>query len=282
VIWVLVEVVLGTWTVFDIAILFAFLMLTGIGMSVGLHRLFSHQAFEAGSLVRYTLAFLGTMAWQRPLFAWVVRHRLHHKMSDEEGDYHSPLVLFDGTPIKSRLAQFIHSHYYWLHVADPNPTTIKSGASDLSQDTGLVWIDKNYDLICVISLALPGLVAGLYYQTWMGILSGIMWGGLARIALLLHLTWIVNSACHMVGKATYKANGDSRNIAVLGWLVFGEGYHNNHHAFPYSPRMGFDPWQVDIGWSVIALLKRAGFVSGLKPIPDEKARARRLIAGRQQ
>lgn len=280
--WIAVEVAKHTATIFDLGLLISFLVLTGIGMSVGLHRLFTHQAFEAHTSVRYALAFLGTMAWQRPLFAWVARHRLHHKLADEEGDYHSPHVLFDGTPISSRWRKASHAHYFWLHVADPSPATIEATVPDLSADSGLVWINKNYDVICLISVLIPGLIAGAFYQTWAGFLSGVMWGGLARIAILLHLTWIVNSACHMMGKATYVTKDESHNIGFLGWLVFGEGYHNNHHAFPYSPRIGFDKWQVDIGWYAIRVLEALGLVSKLKPIPDKDTRMRRLRDDREK
>jgi stearoyl-CoA desaturase (Delta-9 desaturase) len=140
-----------------------------------------------------------------------------------------------------------------------------------------VWIDRNYDLICIFSIVLPGLIGLAWYQTSVGFVDGMMWGGLGRIAVVINLTWAINAACHMTGEMTYRVSDKSHNIPLLGWLVFGEGYHNNHHAFPFSPRMGIDKGQVDLGWQFIVILSKLGLIFDLKTVPDEQTRQKRRI-----
>jgi stearoyl-CoA desaturase (Delta-9 desaturase) len=123
-VWIGWDIVAGTVTLFDIVLFLVFLYFTGMGLTVGLHRYFSHRSFECTRSVRYLLAVLGSMTWQRSLFMWAARHRLHHTNADEAGDYHSPHCYFDGQSIPSRFLQWLHSYYYWLHVADPTEETI--------------------------------------------------------------------------------------------------------------------------------------------------------------
>jgi len=275
VVWVVVETVTGQATLANFLLFFIAVVITGLAMSLGLHRLFSHRAFDCAPSVRYTLAVLGSMTWQRSLFMWAGRHRIHHKYTDVEGDYHSPYTYFDGKPIKNPVLRFLHAHYYWLHVADPGLEANNKEIPDLMANPVLVWIDKKYDMFCVISLLIPGLIGYAMYGTGMGFVEGVMWGGLARIAVVQHFVWAISSFGHIVGPRPYKEMGKSTNVTLLGWLVFGEGYHNNHHAFPYSPHVGFDKGQPDLGYRILQGLEKLGLVYDMKPIPDEAARARK-------
>jgi stearoyl-CoA desaturase (delta-9 desaturase) len=274
-VWVVVDTATGNATLFDAAMLLVAVAAGAMGLTVGLHRYFTHQAFEAHPALRNTLAALGTMVWERPLFAWVARHRLHHKLADSAGDYHSPHVYYDGTPVSPWWDKWLHAYYRWIHIADVNEETIRRETADLAKHPTLVWFDRNYELVCFLSIVAPGAVGWLHYGTPEGFLKGAMWGGFARVWILLQMTWIVNSACHLMGEATYDTGDHARNINLLGAIVFGEGYHNNHHAFPYSPRIGFDKGQIDLGWHAIQLCAWLGLAKNLTPIPDETARARR-------
>lgn len=275
--WIIRDLYAGSFGWFEVVLLYGLLSLTSIGVTVGLHRYFTHRSFSAVPWLKNALAVLGSMTWQRPLLTWVCRHRLHHAASDQVGDYHSPHVMFDGRTLQTGWRKFLHGHYLWVHVAEPNPETVTRVTADLAADPFLVWCDRNYDLLSLISILVPTLLGFAWYGTVHGAIQGLMWGGLGRISLVSNVTWSINSACHLWGKATYRTRDESRNIPLLGWLVYGEGYHNNHHAFPYSPRFGFDPGQVDFGWYLISSFARLGWVHDLKPIPTLAERARRKL-----
>lgn len=273
--WAVHDVYSWTFGWFEVALFYGFVTLTALGVTVGMHRCFTHKSFAATPLLKHALAVLGSAAWQRPLFTWVCRHRIHHMRADDVGDYHSPHVMFDGRPIRPAWKKFAHSHYGWVHIADPHPATVRHVTEDLAADPFLAWCDRNYDLLSLVSILVPSLLGYAWYQTPHGALQGLMWGGLARISAVSNVTWSINSACHLWGTAAYRTKDESRNLPLLGWLVYGEGYHNNHHAFPYSPKFGFDPGQVDAGWSFIAACEKLGLAYDLKPIPTEADRARR-------
>jgi stearoyl-CoA desaturase (delta-9 desaturase) len=261
--------------VFDVLLFAVFLAAVGLGTSVGLHRYFTHRSFSATPALNRLLAVMGSMAWQRRLLLWVARHRLHHNYADAAGDYHSPHMLFDGTRISKRWLKALHSHYGWVHIAEPNDATVAQLTADLRGDPFVAWCDRHYDMFCILAVAIPGLLGAAWYGSIAGAVSGAMWGGLAPVAIVLHMTWFVNSASHLTGFAAYETKDKSRNIPLLGWIAFGEGYHNNHHAFPYSPRIGFDRGQVDTGWYFISVCRRFGLAYDLKPIPTLWHRSRR-------
>ncbi len=267
---------------FDVLLFFFFFVITGIGATVGFHRLFSHRAFKAKQWLRITLAVLGSFAWQRPLFTWVVRHRLHHAHTDKKGDFHSPYIRYDGSKITGTLNQFFHAHYTWLHWYDPIIDPESSLIKDLYSDYALRWIDKHYDFLALASLLIPGLLSMLFYGTTEGFIRGIIWGGLGRIFISLQVIWLVSSATHMFGIKPYATGDGSTNSHILGLLVMGEGYHNNHHAFPSSPCVGFDKWQIDFGWLFIKWMKKIGQIYDLKAIPNAKRRQFRRSYQQQQ
>ncbi len=269
---IIAYVLSNQYSKFDVLLFLFFFLATGIGITVGFHRLFSHRAFEAKQWLRVTLAVLGSFAWQRPLFVWVIRHRLHHARTDKKGDFHSPYVRHDGTKIKGSLKQFLHSHYTWLHWYDPIVTRESTGTKHLYSDSTLRWIDEQYDFLAMLSILLPGLLSMLFYGTTEGFIRGVIWGGLGRICILLHLTWLIDSVTHKYGNKPYATNDGSTNFPVLDWVMLGEGYHNNHHAFPSSPCFGFDQKQFDLGWLFIKGMQTLGQVYNLKAIPDTRRR----------
>jgi stearoyl-CoA desaturase (delta-9 desaturase) len=257
---------------FDVLLFLFFFIATGIGITVGFHRLFSHRAFKAKQWLRLTLAVLGSFAWQRPLFVWVARHRLHHAHADQKGDFHSPYVRHDGTKITGTLNQFLHAHYTWLHwydpIVDPESPLIKN----IHSDSALRWIDRHYDFLTVASLLLPGILSTTFYGTTEGFIRGVIWGGLGRIFILLQVIWLIDSVTHKFGNKPYATRDGSTNFHVLDWITLGEGYHNNHHAFPSSPCFGFDKNQFDLGWLFIKGMEKLGQVYDLKAIPDARRR----------
>ena len=275
--FMIADIVLGRATAFDWTLLAVFIVLSGIGLTVGLHRLFSHGAFVPTRAFKIVLGALGSMCWQRPLFLWVVRHRLHHGHSDRKGDYHSPHVTNDGRPLTNRLLGWAHAHYGWLHRYDPPVIAGSPLIRDLEQDADLRWIDRNYYFFFWLSLALPALIGGLWYGTVDGAFRGMIWGGLARLFLFFNLTWTINSVTHLLGRRAYHARDESRNIGILGWVFFGEGYHNNHHAFPASPKMALDAGQFDIGWQIIRLARLCGLVVSVRPVPTEAQLAAKRV-----
>lgn len=269
----LADIFQGRATGFEWSLLALFIVLSGIGLTVGLHRLFSHGAFVPVRGFKIALGVLGSLVWQRPLFLWVVRHRLHHANTDRRGDYHSPHVTNDGRPISNRFLGWLHAHYIWLHRYDPPVVEGAPLIRDLQQDADLRWIDANYYLFFWLSLAVPAAIGLCWYGSVEGAFRGMIWGGLARIFLFFHLTWTINSVTHMLGRKAYLSRDESRNIGILGWIFFGEGYHNNHHAFPASACLSLDRGQFDIGWQIIRLAKVLGLVRSIRPLPSEQQKA---------
>lgn len=279
--YVIWDVARGGASAFDWALFVSLLFLTSLGMSVGLHRLFSHNAFVPAPWLNYTLAVLGSMTWQRPLFQWVVRHKFHHMMADRPGDYHSPHFTNEGQALRHPLLKFLHAHYAWLHLSDVDVDAYPQLTRKLRADPGLVLINKWYDAIALGSILLPALSGAAFYGTWAGFVDGLMWGGLARIFVLLHLTWMVNSLGHLIGERGYETHDKSTNVPILGYLLVGEGYHNNHHAFPASPTLAVDPGQFDLGWTMIKLMHKFGWVKSFKspPTAEQRAMKRAELAG---
>ncbi len=233
----------------DLTLLVSMYLLTMIGITVGFHRLFTHRSFLAVAPVQFVLGVLGSMTFQGPLLSWVGRHRLHHQHSDHEGDPHSPYPHGEG-PVGLFLG-FWHAHIGWAFA--PMPDWLDRYAGDLRRSRMLQIVDKLFPLWALLGVLLPASI-GYLADGWPGALTGFIWGGLVRIFLGHHVTWSVNSVCHLWGSRPYASNDHSRNNPVVGVLALGEGWHNNHHAFPSSARHGLRWWQIDISYLVIQLL----------------------------
>jgi stearoyl-CoA desaturase (delta-9 desaturase) len=221
------------WT--DLALLVAFNLLAGLGVTVGYHRMLTHRSFQPHPVVKFIFLAFGSMAVEGPALEWAATHIKHHAHSDREGDPHSPV---EG---------FWHAHMGWLFnrsFADPNIY-----CRNLVKDPIVVFVSRTFIFWVILSLAIPFAIGG-----W----TGLLWGGLVRIFLTHHITWSVNSVCHTFGKREFETRDQSRNEWIVGLLGLGEGWHNNHHAFPRSAFHGLHWWQFDLSGYVIWTLERVG------------------------
>jgi stearoyl-CoA desaturase (delta-9 desaturase) len=256
----------------QLAVMFGMYLFTGYGVTVGYHRLFTHKAFECSRFARITLAVLGSMSVQGPLLWWVAMHRRHHHHSDSPGDPHSPHL--HGGSILSKISGAWHSHVGWLFKGDaPNATRY---VVDLVKEKPLAVISDLYPLWAALSLLVPAALCGLFMRTWTGALWGFLWGGLARVFFVHHITWSVNSVCHLWGSQPFESHDQSRNNTLFGILALGEGWHNNHHAFPTSARHGLQWWQIDTSYWVIQCMAALGLASRVR-VPAERALAAKMI-----
>jgi stearoyl-CoA desaturase (delta-9 desaturase) len=249
-----------------------------VGVTVGFHRLFTHRSFEAVRPLQFVLGVLGSMAFQGPLLEWVGRHRLHHRHSDREGDPHSPHA-----PRRrgfwGRFRAFWHAHIGWALA--PDPPDLGRYAPDLRKSRMIRAVSDLFPLWAALGLLIPAAL-GFALGGYPGALTGFLWGGLVRVLLGHHVTWSVNSVCHLWGSRAHDSGDESRNNPVVAVLALGEGWHNNHHAFPTSARFGLRWWQLDPGYWLIRLLARFGLVWNVKlPAgrPTEQAPARVAARG---
>ncbi len=260
----------------DVVLFALFYVATGLGITVGYHRLFTHRSFVAAQPVRVLLAILGAMTLQGPVTQWVTDHRKHHARSDVAGDPHSPHLA--GPGLVGALRGLAHAHVGWLFSTKGMERGIDYGR-DLYEDRAIRLVDRLYLLWVALSVGLPFLVAFALTGSAARGLEALVWAGLVRIFAFEHATFAVNSVCHTFGRRRYDAHDESRNNWVVALLTFGEGWHNNHHAFPRSARHGLERLQVDLSWFVIAGLARLRLASRLSlPTPAQLARAVRLDA----
>lgn len=257
----------------DVALLVVLYTACGLGITVGYHRLFSHRAFKTTPAVRALLAVLGSMTVQGPVTQWVTDHRKHHALSDRAGDPHSPHGGRDG--LLGGLAGFLHAHMGWLLTTKGMERGRRYGR-DLYDDPVVRRIDRLYMLWVVLTLGIPFLAGYAVDPTWRGGLTGLVWGGLVRIFLFHHMTWSVNSICHTFGRRAYETDDRSRNNWLIALPTFGEGWHNNHHAFPGSAVHGLGRLQVDMSWWTIRMLQRLGLAWDVK-VPSAARLARRAV-----
>jgi len=256
----------------DVAIMVAMYVGCAFGITIGFHRYFTHRSFEARAPVKATLAILGCMTMQGPLTQWVTDHRKHHAFSDKEGDPHSPHA-GHGDGVRETLKGFVHAHVGWMFT-NLGMEQGRLYGKDLYDDKLIRAIDRMYLLWVVATLGIPFAI-GYALDGWAGGVEGLIWGGLVRIFLYQHATFSVNSICHMWGRRDYEVRDESRNNWVVAVLVFGEGWHNNHHAFPASARHGLHRFQIDISWWIIRGLEKLRLVSNVRlPTKDQMARRR--------
>jgi stearoyl-CoA desaturase (Delta-9 desaturase) len=259
----------------DIVLLIALYAATGLGVTIGLHRYFTHRSFEAARPVQAVLAVLGSMAVEGFVIDWVADHRCHHAHSDVEGDPHSPHV-GRAPGLRGRLAGLWHAHVGWIFRRGPIARR-EQYAKDLLADPLVRWIDRGYLLWVALTLGIPFAIGYAVGGTAARGFEALVWAGLLRVLLVHHVTWSVNSVCHSFGTRPYRARDESRNNWLLALPTLGEAWHNNHHAFPSSAVLGLDRRQVDVGALVIGGLERVGLVWDVRR-PDEAQRARRRLA----
>ncbi|MBA2624459.1 MAG: acyl-CoA desaturase [Acidimicrobiia bacterium] len=254
----------------DLLLALAFYAVTGHGITVGFHRLFTHRSFQAVRPVRVALAVAGSMAFEGPVIGWVADHRRHHAFTDVDGDPHSP-HLFGRGPI-ARLRGLWHAHTGWLFEHDPTPR--EQYARDLVGDRDLVRVDRLFPLWCTISLALPFGLGWLLGGTLAAGGTALLWAGAVRICLLHHVTWSINSLCHTFGRRPYPTADRSTNLPALAVLSMGESFHNTHHAFPNSARHGLERRQLDSSAALIGWLARRGWARDVRQPDADRRRAR--------
>lgn len=247
----------------DLALFLSLYLLTGFGITVGFHRLFTHRSFKASPVVVWTLGILGSMAIEGPVVWWVATHRRHHRHSDGEGDPHSPRA--GRRPgLLGAASAMLHAHVGWSFRRDCVDTDMQRYAPDLLRDKRLQVINSLFPLWVVLGLTLPALVGWLVEPGWRGAFLGLIWGGLVRVFMVHHVTWSVNSICHTWGRKDHETGDESRNNTIVGFLALGEGWHNNHHAFPSSARHGLKWWQFDASWLFIRLMALLGLAGEIK------------------
>jgi stearoyl-CoA desaturase (delta-9 desaturase) len=253
------------WT--DLGLLLGMYVFTALGITVGFHRLFVHRSFETYTWVKFIWAVLGSMAVQGPMLKWVAMHRRHHQHSDTPDDPHTPHG--HGGGLLGVLRGFWHAHIGWFFEADPPdldryvPDLNASRALRVASNLFVVWV--------ALGLVIPAVLGGVITRNWVGVWTGLIWGGLVRVFLVHHVTWSVNSACHLWGFRPYRSGDESRNNVVFGVLALGEGWHNTHHAFPTSARHGLRWWEIDVSYWVIRALALLGLAWNLK-LPTREAR----------
>jgi stearoyl-CoA desaturase (delta-9 desaturase) len=255
-----------------LAILAVGYVLTGLGITVGYHRLFTHRAFETFDTVRYLLAVLGQMAVEGDVVTWVADHRKHHQFSDRSGDPHSPHADFGDGALEA-LKGLWHAHTGWMFSGAGRADRTRY-AKDLVRDRGLRVIARLFLPTVLVSLAVPALVGWALIGGWYGFVSGLVWGGAVRIFLLHHVTWSINSICHFWGRRRFNSRDESRNVWWLSWLSFGESWHNNHHAFPTSAFHGLRRFELDPGGWLIWTLERCGLAWRVVRIPPQRQAAK--------
>jgi stearoyl-CoA desaturase (delta-9 desaturase) len=256
----------------ELLILLVGYTLTGVGITVGFHRLFTHRSFATSRVMRYTFAVLGEMAVEGDVLTWVADHRKHHRYSDREGDPHSPHAGF-GDGAFETMRGLWHAHTGWLFSSAGRANRDKY-AKDLVADAGMRAIARAFLPIVIVSLLLPALAGWLLLGGWYGFAAGLVWGGAIRIFLLHHVTFSINSICHLWGRRRFSTTDESRNVWWLSWLSFGESWHNNHHAFPSSAFHGLHGWEIDPGGWVIRVLERTGLVWQVVRIDGTRQTAR--------
>lgn len=222
-----------------VALMFGLYVLTGLGITVGYHRLLAHRAFAVPRWLRRVIALAGCLAMQGGPLRWVADHREHHTDSDSHRDPHD---ISRG---------FAFAHFLWLFYVFPSDyddRRIRRRTQDLGKDPFLTLLERYH--------AVPGALVGVALLL-LGGLPWLLWGFCARLVLLYHATWLVNSAAHLWGPQPFP-NARGTNNWVVAALTFGEGWHNNHHAWPVSARQGLKPHQVDVSWLTIQALRLLG------------------------
>ncbi|CCQ91015.1 Delta-9 desaturase [Nitrospina gracilis 3/211] len=224
-------------------------MTASLGICLGFHRYLTHRSFEMPKWLAYFFVFVGTLACQNGPIKWVGQHRMHHANSDTDGDPHSAA------------RGFWWSHMAWMfyvHSDFDDKQKLLDYTKDFNDDKFYQFLDNHFIKIQIAFGCLLFAIGGL---PW------VIWGIFVRVVLVYHQTWLVNSASHMFGYKNFKLQKDlSTNCWWVGMLAFGEGWHNNHHAFPSSARHGLHAWEIDPTWMVISLLRKLGLATNLKVV----------------
>jgi stearoyl-CoA desaturase (delta-9 desaturase) len=259
----------------DIAVFGILYVLTGFGVTVGFHRLFTHRAFATKRWLRGVLAVAGSAAIEGPVISWVADHRKHHAFADQPGDPHSPHV-DHGVGWRGALRGLAHAHMGWLFLHTQRGAR-KRYAPDLIADPVVSFVDRTFLYWAVGGLGAAFGLGWLIGGTLTAALTGLLWGGAVRLLVLHHVTFSINSLCHFFGRRRFDTGDESRNLAWLSLLSFGEAWHNNHHAFPTSAAHGLRWWEIDTSSLLIRGLERVGLAWDVVRI-DPARQQKKLLA----
>jgi stearoyl-CoA desaturase (delta-9 desaturase) len=247
-------------TLHDLVLAAVLYLFAGFGISVGFHRLFTHRSFQANRPLKFMLAAAGSMAFEGSVTSWVANHRRHHMFSDQPGDPHSPHRY--GTGRMALVKGFFHAHIGWLF--SPDLTSATRFAPDLLKDKDIVLATRLFPLFAALSFAVPFGIGWALTGTMNGAITALIWAGIVRMALFHHVTWSINSICHMFGTKPFETNDKSTNFAPLALLSLGESWHSYHHANPSSARHGVLPRQVDLSARLIRCFETAGWATRVR------------------
>jgi stearoyl-CoA desaturase (delta-9 desaturase) len=244
----------------DLFLIAFFWALTAGGITVGFHRYFTHGSFKTNRFMKYTLGIAGSLAVQGSLSQWVADHRKHHQFSDDEGDPHSPWRF--GTSKRA-----VAKGLYWAHIGwlfNEGQTSPEKYAPDIANDPDVQRISRLFPLMVLTTLLAPAVLGGLLTWSWMGVLTGFFWGSLIRIALVHHVTWSINSICHVFGTRPFKSRDLSSNVWWLALPSMGESWHSLHHAEPTAARHGVFKGQIDMSATFIRFLEKTGVATDVR------------------
>jgi stearoyl-CoA desaturase (delta-9 desaturase) len=261
----------------DIFVFLLLYLLTGLGVTVGFHRLLTHRAFKTTRALRATFAILGSAAIEGPVISWVADHRKHHAFSDQEGDPHSPHV-GHGHGWRGAVRGLLHAHLGWLFIHTHRGRRTRY-APDLLVDGVVSWVDRTFLVWAIGGLAAAFGLGWLFGGRLRDGVTGLLWGGAVRMLVLHHVTYSINSLCHFFGRRSFETGDESRNLAWLAPLSLGEAWHNNHHAFPTSAAHGLRAWQLDPSALVIRGLERVGLAWDVVRVSPERQATKLVTAG---
>lgn len=257
----------------EVALLIGMYSLTAAGSEVGFHRHFAHRAFKTYPWMTQLLAIAGTMCGQGNVIFWTATHRIHHRHADRPGDPHSPHYV--GERATGGLKGWWSSYVGWVFRYDLEPQW-PIVAPDLYRNPAMVAIARHEVFWLLVGLLAPAFAGGLLHGTAWGFLMGLMWGGVLRLFLFQQAMLWANSLCHIVGPRAFLSPDHSANTIGLAIPTFGGALHNNHHAFPASPRTGFHWWETDLAGSIIDVMAALGLAWDLQtPSPEALSRKRR-------
>jgi stearoyl-CoA desaturase (delta-9 desaturase) len=263
---------LGTQPLDVILLLVFYAWTICFGVELGYHRLLTHRSLKVAPWVRRIAVISGCMAAQGQPIWWTAIHRRHHMFSDRVGDPHSPNLPAPGR--FAALKGMWHSHIGWMFAPETTAAYSIKYAPDLLKERAMHKIDGLYLLWVGLGLAIPAGIGGLASMSWAGALGGFLWGGLLRISLGQHaLWWGIVTLCHKYGYKTFASGDQSNNNWFVAIIFFGDGWHNNHHAFPGSAKVGLRWWEIDMTWWCIRVLKSLRLAWDIRaPTPEEVAR----------
>jgi stearoyl-CoA desaturase (Delta-9 desaturase) len=264
----------------DVVVFAIMYMATGLGITVGFHRYFTHRSFQTSRPVRAALAVLGSAAIEGPIISWVADHRKHHTFADQEGDPHSPHV-DHGVGWRGAFKGLLHAHVGWLFIHTQRGLR-RRYARDLVDDPIVNFVDRKFLVWAVggllVAFALGWAIGGSLYAG----LTGLLWGGAVRMLVVHHVTFSINSLCHFFGRRRFDTEDESRNLLWLAPFSFGESWHNNHHAFPTSAEHGMRKWEFDPSALLIRAMEKVGLVWNVVRVDRERQELRKALLAEER